>query len=236
MGIFQKINNRKILRLSCLHFLISLVLSTDFFHPIRENAGGENVAYKFLQTGLVLPEDGLSRLLCHLYAYVLAFLLIYIFWTWLFQLLDIWKKKIVKRSWVAAYIAFIVIGIMIIAIVYPSTIINATDTTWNYVYAREWLPIYWHGFFTNVVHCACMIVFPHPIMMSIIPFLFGISEVCYFIYIAFVKFPSYNRFIKIIMCVGGTHINAGDTENTLVCRKELYVCTAECGLYRQLHG
>lgn len=189
---------KKIFLFSCVHFLISCVLSADFFLPVRENAGSENIAYQFFGTGASLPEDVLSRLLCRVYAYVLAFLLVYLFWKWLFGLIDIWKKKIIKRSYLAAYIAFIVTGIMIIAIVYPSTIVNATDTTWNYVYAREWLPMYWHGFFTNVVHCACMIVLPHPIAMSIIPFLFGISEVCYFTYIAFVKFPSQKQTIKLV--------------------------------------
>lgn len=160
------------------------------------------MAYKFLKTGLLLPDDSLSRLLCCIYAHLLALLLIYIFWTWLFQLSDIWKKKMIKRSWLAAFIALAVTGVIIIAVVYPSTIVNATDTTWNYVYAREWLPMYWHGFFTNVVHCACMIVFPHPIAMSLIPFLFGISEVCYFTYIALVKFSSQNKIVNIVLLGG----------------------------------
>ncbi len=130
----------------------------------------------------------------------MAFLLIYIFWAWLFQLSDIWKKKTIKRSWLAAFTVLTVTGILIIVAVYPSTIVNATDTTWNYVYAREWLPMYWHGFFTNVVHCACMVVFPHPIAMSLIPFLFGISEVCYFTYMALVKCPAHKGTIAIISC------------------------------------
>ena len=89
MEIFKKVNNKNILFLSFLQFVISLVLSADFFQPVRENAGKENISYKFLGTGASLSQDSLSRILCRVYAYALAFLLIYIFWTWLFQLSDI---------------------------------------------------------------------------------------------------------------------------------------------------
>lgn len=173
---------RKNLLFSCVHFLVSCVLSASFFKPIRENAGSENIAYKFLRTGASLPEDALSRLLCCVYAYALAFLLIYLFWNFLFFLSDRYKNGSFKKSGIMALLIIVIIGFIIIAAVYPQTVADATDTTWNYVYAKEWLPIYWHGYLTNVIHCASMIIIPHPVAMSLVPFLIGVNGACYFTY------------------------------------------------------
>lgn len=171
----------------CLHFLIASLFSASFFHPIRENAGGENIAYKFLKTGVSLPEDALSRLLCRVYAYVLAFLLIYLFWKWFFFLLDRYRNGSLEKSGIIVLLFVIIIGFVVIAAVYPQTVADATDTTWNYVYAKEWLPIYWHGYLTNVIHCACMIIIPHPIAMSLVPFLLGVNGLWFFTYEMLVK-------------------------------------------------
>ncbi len=176
---------------SGIHFLAACLASRNFFRPVRDGAGSENIAYKFLETGERLSEDVLSRTLCQVYSYVLAFLLLFVFWKTVFRLVELWKKKEIPHVYLGVYVSLVLIGIAVIVIAYPETVVEATDTTWNYVYAKEWLPIYWHGYLTNVIHCACMILCPHPISMSVIPFLFGITEICYFMYLTIVQCTSY---------------------------------------------
>lgn len=178
----MNVSKKKIFLFSCVHFLISILLEGGFFKPIRGNAGSENIAYRFAVTGGSLPDDTLSRWLCWIYAHVFAALFIVILWIWIFGLVEIWKRKLIKRKYLLSLFILFAAGIFAIIVVYPATIVNATDTTWNYVYAKEWLPMYWHGFLTNVIHCACMLVFPHPAAMSVIPFLFGINGICYLMY------------------------------------------------------
>ena len=179
-----------ILFLSILHFMASLFWSRSFFKSIRQNCGVENVAYKWLSTGRTLAEDQIARTMCRIYSFILAFILIIIMWTFVIGVFDAWKNRKIERRYIIIYLLLIVLGVGLIIGIYPRTIVEATDTTWNYTYAKEWLPIYWHGYLTNVIHCACMIIFPHPIAMSIIPYFWGITEMYYFTYMVFVRIKS----------------------------------------------
>ena len=176
-----------------IHFLVSCIWSRFFFISIRENTGSENIAYKFKNTGITLETDSLSRALCWTYSHILAILIIAAFWNWIFFLTRSWRNSVVKRKYIALLFVFIVTGIVLITALYPSTLTTPPDTRWNYVYAKEWLPMYWHGFLTNVVHCACLLVFPHPIAMSIIPFLFGINVIAYFTYHTVIRYAKKHK-------------------------------------------
>lgn len=194
-------NTWLILGMTLIHFIMASLCSRSFFHSIRAGAGSELIAYGMDFTGSTLAEDMLARFLCKTYAYIVAFVIILAFWGWCFYLFSAWKKKLVKTKYYIALFGFIAVGIALIASVYPMTIVEATDTTWNYVLAKEWLPIYWHGFLTNVFHCACMIIFPHPIAMSIIPYLIAINGLCYLLYVGLVK-NSNGLWIKVVLVVG----------------------------------
>lgn len=187
---------RKVYIVSIIHFVISCIHSGAFFSPIRENVGIENVAYKWCETGVTLRNDIFSRSLCWIYSHMLAAVLIFVFWSWVFFIIHIWKAHSIKRTYIGILLSLIIIGIFIIAAIYPATITSASDTSYNYVYAKEWLPMYWHGFFTNVVHCACILTFFHPVSMSVIPFLFGINLISYFTYHTVIKYTKQRKLVK----------------------------------------
>lgn len=178
---------RAVLLLVFLNYLISCYSSRQFFIPIREGAGSENFAYKYFNTGLTLPDDKISVFVCKTYAYITAFLIIMIFWNWVFYLFWNWKWGKLKLRYVSIVLVLGISGAVMLLSAYPHTVVEATDTTWNYVYAKEFLPVYWHGFLTNVFHCACMIVLPHPAAMSLIPYILGVGEISYLAYMLFVK-------------------------------------------------
>ncbi len=164
-----------------IHCIISYMWSRHFFVSIYENVGSELMAYKWLSTGDTIQFDGLSRFLCKMYSHFLAIILIVLFWKWLYIIFNSLRKK-KDRPYIVLFIIVTLVGVLFIILSYPMTIVSAPDTTYNYVYAKEWLPMYWHGFLTNVIHCACMLVFCHPVALSLIPFLFSISVIYYFTY------------------------------------------------------
>lgn len=157
--------------LTIAHIIISLICSCLYFGQLMPNVGSENIACNYLNFGKDLSWDGLSRGLCLVWSWALAFVFIWFLWKALFKLAQLIKDK----KWSAYFEAFfIVLGIALILCLYPQMFgTETTDDYMNLVYAMEFLPMYWHGFWTNVVYCACMIVFPHPVSIPIIQFLFA---------------------------------------------------------------
>ena len=182
--VFRK---KRLLLICLLHFVLAAIVSRSFFHPIIEHAGWENVAYQWASTGATMENDTAARLLCMVYSYALAFVFILLLWSALFKMRDAWISKPKTRICIILYFLVAAIGIIIIFGLYPRTVSNPPDTAYNYVYARQFMPMFWHGFLTNVLHCACMILFPHPLAMSIVPFLLGLGSVFYILYEAVVK-------------------------------------------------
>ena len=186
-------NNRWLLLLAMLHLVISLIYSKDFFVPIKKNVGSENIAYTYLMFGETLQKDILSRLLCWTYSHLLGIVFIVVFWSSVLSTINVWKTCKESRIYIKILAVLIVCGVFLIIGLYPTTITYAPDTAYNYVYAREWLPMYWHGFLTNVVHCACLLFFPHPISLSVVPFLLAIIIFYYFTVQFVVKYSIKNQ-------------------------------------------
>lgn len=203
MEKIEKFKAEKYTYIVCIiHFVISCVCSYDTLSPLRENVGSENTAYIWFETGMTLQNDTLSRILCWVYAHILAAIIIFIFWKWFFYMIYLWKENIIKKRYMVTLLILIASGILTILALYPVTLTSPPDTRYNYVYVKEWLPMYWHGFLTNVVHCACLFVFPHPAAMSIIPFMFGINTIFYFTYNMTIQYSKKYAFVKALIWGG----------------------------------
>lgn len=176
--MFAKIKKLKgIYWIIFLHILIGFLCSFFFFQGLEIEAGWENRAYAYLWSGESLREDKLSRMLCFLASYVLAIVLIWLLWKFLFYF---WERLKEKKVSSILFLVVLIAGLFLILCLYPEMFgVETTDDYMNYVYARELLPMYWHGFLTNVVYIACMIVFPHPVSIPIIQFIFGVSVLFY---------------------------------------------------------
>ena len=196
-AVLKSLRSKKYNCIACaVHLLFSFLYSHYFFTQVKPGAGSENVSYKFLITGDTLRNDLISRALCWGYAHVLAIFFIFLFWDWIFFVIRAYRQKIVERTYWYLYVALIVAGLVTIFAIYPSVLTVPADTNYNYIYAKEWLPMYWHGFLTNVVQCACMFTFLHPISLSVIQFLFGINIVLYFTYVTLIKCDLKNKIVK----------------------------------------
>ena len=162
-----------------LHVLFSIVGSYLWFQKLMPNVGSENVSWNYLALGNNLEQDMISRIMCMLIAGILAVLLIYVFWKAFFGLI----KGLRQGNKFAFFFAVLVfLGVGMILCLYPKMYgIETTDDYMNLVYAMEFLPMYWHGFWTNVVYCACMIFLPHPVIIPIVQFCFAAYIACYII-------------------------------------------------------
>lgn len=198
--MFAIMKNRKgIYGIGLLHILIAFSYSFFFFRGLGVEAGIENRAYAYLRSGENLMEDKLSRIFCILASYLLATFLIFLFWKFLACLLERLRKK---SGLAILFSVILIVGIIVIFCLYPEMFgVETTDDYMNYAYAREFLPMYWHGFFTNVVYCACMIVFPHPVAIPIIQFLFGLSILFWFGHMLMMQLSD-RKMAKVFLAVG----------------------------------
>lgn len=175
--MFAGIRRRRVYISSLLHILIAFFYSFFFFKGLLIDTGIENKAYSYLWSGNTLQEDKLSRIFCIFASYLLAAVFIWLFWRFLLLLGERVRKKQLNAI---LFLIILIAGCMVVLLLYPEMFgVETTDDFMNYAYAREFLPMYWHGFLTNVVYCACMIFFPHPVSIPIIQFLFGLSSFFY---------------------------------------------------------
>lgn len=172
---------------SVLPVMIALLCNHSFFSPLIDQCGSETIAYNYLNTGDSLATDLLSRVLCQVFAVGLAILFLYALWNWLLFLYYSWKSKRETRFYIYLLAGITFLGCLFVAFLYPLPISLSPDTYYNYTYAKEWLPMYWHGFLTNVVYCSCLIIIPHPLGMTLIPFIFAINLYSYFIYVLLIR-------------------------------------------------
>ncbi len=181
-----------------LHVLFSIVGSYLWFRKLMPNVGSENVSWNYLVLGNNLKQDMISRIMCMLIAGILAVALICIFWKVFFKLIKGLRQRNKYAFWGAT---ILIIGVGMILCLYPKMYgVETADDYMNLVYAMEFLPMYWHGFWTNVVYCACMIFFPHPVIIPVVQFCFATYIACYIIH-ALIKDVSRKKEIAIVMGV-----------------------------------
>lgn len=187
MNVSEK--NKKLIffLFSALYVVASQLINNSFFVPLIEHIGSENKAYQYPQTGLTLENDMLSKVFCRFFACVVACVFLYALCRWLLFLYQTWKSQNQIRKYIIILAVANLLAILFLICLYPQPISLSPDTYYNYVYARAWLPMYWHGFLTNVIYCASMIIFPHPFSMTLIPCLFAINLFGYFIYCTLIK-------------------------------------------------
>lgn len=164
-----------------LYVFISKITSS-FFYPVCPNVGKENVAYRYAKTGSTLMEDTLSRYLCVVFSMAAAVLLLFLLFAWCYFLFRKYREEPGLRRWILVLLAINAAGIGVALLLYPTPIYLSADTFHNYAYAKEWLPMYWHGFLTNVIYCAAFLLIPHPVSMMLVPELVAINVICYLLF------------------------------------------------------
>lgn len=164
-------------KIICLHSVFLVVNIFLYYEKICTAVGKENVAYGISAFGSNLQEDILSRGLCFFYSLFLAIGIVVLSWNGIFAL---WSELKNKNKIYKCMLLLIVIGVCVIFCLYPNMYgMETNDDYMNYVYAKEFLPMYWHAFLTNVVYCGVSIVFIHPISIPIFQYICSIVAVFY---------------------------------------------------------
>lgn len=154
-----------------LHFIIGVYFSRGVFGAVFVDAGFENSAYSMYITGESLNKDILSRALCYVYSHFFALAIIATFWTYILSIFQKIKTG-QKQYWIVLFLFFIA---FIFSLIYYPYSMKGVDVSYNMVYALEFLPMYWHGFFTNVYFCAAIIFFPSLISIPTLQIILAIA-------------------------------------------------------------
>lgn len=158
------------------------IRTRDFFTPMRENIGFELISYSFPETGSNLAEDYVSKLFTYWYGHIIAVAFIA---TSLMLLVRLVKYFIIKRDERLKLLVMIIsvaVAVYCACCTFPIPIGLSPDTLENYVFAKAWLPTYWHGFLTDAIYCAELLIIPHPISLILFPALisYSIAGVCFY--------------------------------------------------------
>lgn len=173
--------------IGCIYVLLSRIINKGTFGDIRPNVGIEVVAYAFPSTGMNLSEDKISKIAVYVYSHILAVLCVTVFLMLLGRLISFLisnSKEMIRIT------VLVIIGLSLVFVAYcsyPIPIGGSLDTYENFVFAKAWLPKYWHGFLTNVIYCVEMIILPHPVSMVVFPAVISSGLLCYNLYKTLIK-------------------------------------------------
>ncbi len=111
--------------------------------------------------------SGAERVLGYIIARFFAALIIYLIWMLIYFIVD----HIEKKRYVLMFTAFFLIGLLVLAFLWPDSFTRSNDNLITYSYGLRLFPEYWHSAYTSLIYLACLMVCPTPFSISILQWL-----------------------------------------------------------------
>lgn len=168
-GIKEYLKKNKWLLLAAIHFVASFLYEKLIF--IREPLQYDTVVV--MNSSISLETE---RVISYISSKILALIIICLIWKNLSKLFD---KKIPRKQ------KLITIIVMIFGLLYTLTSFpdgfgfHGEDNYICYSYAIRNLPYYWHGMWTSSLYAAALMVFPHPVSLTILQVVLYLSLMLY---------------------------------------------------------
>lgn len=129
-------------------------------------------------------DDSISNrtqsVLLYAYGKVVAGILIFLIWFTLYKVVvNVVKRKFPKH--ILGMFAFILVVLGAYYLLFWPSSFNWPDSYTIYGFALRFIPWYWHHFLTSAWYVGCLMVFPHPIILSVIQFV-GFAAVILYLY------------------------------------------------------
>lgn len=121
-------------------------------------------------------SDTAERVMGYGIAKLFACIMIWLIWKLIFYIFDEFKTS--RTLWVFGAL-FVLGGGLFLGILWPDTFAASEDNFLTYSYAIRLWPEYWHSAFSSCIYCACLMVFPHPISISLLQWLAAVCTLCY---------------------------------------------------------
>lgn len=155
--------DKRILRLvlPLLHAVLSFIFMTNVF------IFGNDRTVVLSKAIREVVSDKTEYVTCLCITFILGLLLIGLLWKLIFSAVD---KKIGRQTLIVFSILF-VLGAAVLAMVWPASFLRSEDNLVTYSYAIRFLPEYWHSLYSGCVYGAMLLVFPHPMAVSLIQWL-----------------------------------------------------------------
>ncbi|MBQ1850665.1 MAG: hypothetical protein II139_09890, partial [Lachnospiraceae bacterium] len=155
--------------LPLLHFLASFLYEwvVLWFRPQQEivTAVAKNDSY----------SNAFERIMAYGLSKLFAAIIIWATWKLIFIVLRKFKTDRTVRLFTILFF----VGLLLRIFLWPNGFIHSYDNYVTYSYAIHLYPEYWHSAYTSVVYCACIMVLPHPIAVSLFQWLFFVVDLGY---------------------------------------------------------
>lgn len=154
-----------------IHFLISFIWERSIF----VFSGNWDCWFTDIRDGST-PGGRSELITVYIVSRIIGFFIIKLIWHIVFCV----KKKEISLAdkWMLGII--FMIGLAVGILMFPGMFSLGYDSYTNYLFARRFLPTYWHSIYTGMLYCACLMVIPHPAALFIFQWLFFWSAVSYF--------------------------------------------------------
>lgn len=172
MQIINYIKRQYRVMLPLFHFLLSFLYERTFllFH-LDQDIVPSLPRVTWISTGL-------ERAVAYILSKAIALLLIWCLWKVLFFVIDHFRESKYVKCWVVFFGVGLILGICI----FPTSFVRSPDNYITYSYAIRLLPEYWHNAYSGYVYCAMMMVFPHPIAISLLQWTLFAIAIGYMVY------------------------------------------------------
>lgn len=154
-----------------VHFLVSFIWEKAIFIY----SGNWDCWFTDIRSSNV-PGERAELIMVYVLSRFISFLIIMLIWRIFFIAFD----RDVSRADKCILGLIFCLGLIMGIIMYPGMFGLGYDSYTNYLFARRFLPTYWHSIYTGALYSACLMVIPHPIALFVFQWLFLFGTVSYF--------------------------------------------------------
>lgn len=120
-------------------------------------------------------SDLAERISCYVISKLFAAVLILFLWHLIFWIAGQWRL----RKNVRFFVAFFVICLAGVLLLWPNPFTASADNLITYSYAKRFWPEYWHSAYTGCIYAAMLMVVPTPVFITVFQLIFGIFVLGY---------------------------------------------------------
>lgn len=161
MGSFMC--HRKRYLFPAVHFLLSFLYERSIFLFDE----GADIVLSIPRNEVI--SDTAERIVGYSVSKLFAAVMIFSLWELLFWIAENWRKK---RN-VRFFVAFFVICLAGILLIWPDSFTASADNYITYSYAIRFWPEYWHSAYTSCIYAAMLMTVPSPVSITVLQLVFG---------------------------------------------------------------
>lgn len=150
-----------------LHFIASFFYERLLFDFSKDRT----VVLSIAKNNII--SDNFEFVESYIFSKIFAFIFIFLFWNIVFYFFNHISKTMI------IHFTIFVVGIVLIYFAWPNVFTVTEDNYVTLSYALRFYPEYWHSAYSSFVYAGLMMVYPHPLAITFLQWLFFVATAGY---------------------------------------------------------